>query len=48
MRETSMNGHEERYDRSHDALAKAIAFLSPYLFWGTVGALTAGIVLLNS
>jgi hypothetical protein len=43
-----MNGQQERYDRSHDALAKLIAFFSPYLFWGTVGAITAGIVLLNS
>jgi hypothetical protein len=40
-----MNGHEERYDRSQDNTAKLIAFLSPYLFWGTVGALLGIFVL---
>jgi hypothetical protein len=43
-----MNGHEERYSRSHDAVAKVIAFLSPYLFWGTLGALVGVILLINS
>ena len=41
-----MNGHQERYERSHDAVAKIVAYLSPYLFWGTVGAIVSGIVLL--
>ena len=42
-----MNGPQERYDRSDDATAKMIAFLSPYLFWVAVGAISAGILLLN-
>ena len=42
-----MNGPQERYDRSDDTAAKVIAFLSPYLFWATVGAIAAGILLLN-
>ena len=47
MRETYMNGPNEQYDRSHDAAAKVIAYLSPYLFWATLGAIVAGIVLLQ-
>lgn len=43
-----MNGPQERYDRSQDAAAKVVAFLSPYLFWAMVGAIAAGIVLLNA
>jgi len=43
-----MNGHDERYDRSQDAVAKVIAFLSPYLFWGAVGAIVGVIVLINN
>jgi len=43
----SMNGPPERYERSHDAAAKLVAFLSPYLFWATVGAIVAGMVLLS-
>jgi hypothetical protein len=42
-----MNGPQERYERSDDRAAKMIAFLSPYLFWATVGAIAAGIVVLN-
>jgi|GEM_PF-3397839 len=45
MREMSMNGPQERYDRSYDATAKVVAFLGPYLVWGMVGAIVAGIVL---
>jgi hypothetical protein len=48
MREKSMKEPEERYEHSHDAVAKVIAFLSPYLFWLTVGAILGGIVILQS
>jgi hypothetical protein len=48
MREMSMNGPQERYDRSYDAAAKVIAFLGPYLFWGTVGAIVAGIMVVSA
>lgn len=41
-----MNGHGERYERSHDNVARVIAFLSPYLFWGLVGCIVGGIMLL--
>jgi hypothetical protein len=43
-----MNGPQERYDRSNDTAAKMIAFLSPYLFWVTIGSIAAAILLLNS
>ena len=42
-----MNGPQQRYERSDDTAAKLIAFLSPYLFWAMVGAIAAGIVLVN-
>jgi len=40
-----MSGQGQRYERSQDNAARLIAFLSPYLFWGTLGALL-GIFLL--
>lgn len=43
-----MNGHEERYSRSNDAVARVIAFLSPYLFWGTLGVIVGVIVLIST
>ena len=48
MREKYMKGPEERYEHSHDAVAKVIAFLSPYLFWLTMGAILGGIMFLQS
>ena len=50
-----MNGHINRQDdqgtvvyvRGHDNGARVLAYLSPVLFWGTVGALAGGIFLLG-
>ena len=46
-----MNGHYEQpavaYSRTNDNAARVIAYLSPYLFWGTVGAIATGIFLLG-
>jgi hypothetical protein len=33
--------------RANDTAARAIAYLSPYLFWGVVGVIGAGVVLLG-
>ena len=46
MREMSMNGQGERYQRSHDNVARVVAYLSPYLFWGVVGAIVGALMLL--
>ncbi len=37
---------QERYERSQDNAARLIAFLSPYLFWGALGALIGIMVLI--
>lgn len=46
-----MNGHDEgstaAYSRSNDTAARVIAYLSPYLFWGTVGMIATGILMLG-
>ena len=46
-----MNGHDDNgaaaYSRANDNVARLIAYLSPYLFWGAVGVITAGIFLLG-
>lgn len=51
MRETSMNGHDEHStlssSRANDNVARLVAYFSPYLFWGTVAAIAAGLFLLG-
>jgi hypothetical protein len=46
-----MNGHDDNsavvYSRANDNAARLIAYLSPYLFWGAVGAIVTGIFLLG-
>jgi hypothetical protein len=46
-----MNGpddnHVAAYGRANDNAARLIAYLSPFLFWGTVGMLATGIFLLG-
>lgn len=46
-----MNGHEDipavAYSRANDNAARVVAYLSPYLFWGTVGMLATGIFMLG-
>lgn len=47
-----MNGHEEEsaavtYSRANDTAARAIAYFSPVLFWGTVGMVTMGILMMG-
>ena len=42
-----MNGHEERFVHSNETAARMIAYLSPYLFWGTVGVICVSIWLLR-
>ena len=46
-RETSMIGEGERYERSHDNMARLIVYFGPYLLWGTLGALVGGILLFS-
>lgn len=47
MREMSMNGHEQSYIRSNETAARVVAYLSPYLFWGVLGAIVGAIWLLQ-
>ena len=42
-----MDGQDERYAHSNETAARMIAYLSPYLFWGTVGLICASIWLLR-
>jgi hypothetical protein len=46
-----MNGHDDNSalacSRANETAARVIAYLSPYLFWGAVGVITTGIVLLG-
>lgn len=35
----STHGQGERYERSHDNVARLIVYFGPYLLWGTLGAL---------
>ena len=42
-----MNGPNENYVNSNETAAKVIAYLSPYLFWGTVGLICGSIWLLR-
>ena len=50
MRDSAMsppaNGYGERYDPERDRGARVVAFLSPYFFWGMVGAIAGGVYLL--
>jgi hypothetical protein len=45
-----MNGYDDdsgvSCSRANDNAARVIAYLSPFLFWGTVGMITTGILLL--
>jgi hypothetical protein len=43
-----MQGHGERYEHSDDNMARLIVYFGPYLLWGTLGALTGGLVLFVS
>ena len=47
VREMSVRGHEERYERSNDSMARVIVYLSPYLFWAALGAIAGVIYLLQ-
>lgn len=42
-----MNGLDESLMRSNEMTARVIAYLSPYMFWGTVGIICGGVVLLQ-
>ena len=46
-----MNGHDEEhvlgYDRADDRAARVIAYFGPYLFWGALGVVTTGLLLLG-
>lgn len=45
-----MNPQEDRggvvYNPADDQSARVIAFFGPYLFWGVLGVLTGGVLLL--
>jgi hypothetical protein len=49
MREVSMTGYENGYEQSivssNETAARAVAYLSGYLFWGMVGVISGGILL---
>ena len=42
-----MNVHEDSIATSNETAARVIAYLSPYLFWGTVGVICIGVLLLQ-
>lgn len=46
-----MNGPEDNpvltYSRANDSAARVIAYFSPYLFWGTVSVIAAGIFMIG-
>ncbi len=42
-----MNGQDERYEYANETAARLIAYLGPYLFWGTVGVICTSIWLLR-
>jgi hypothetical protein len=46
-----MNGHDDNsglsFSPANDNAARVIAYLSPFLFWGAVGMITTGILLLG-
>lgn len=42
-----MNGQREGLLKSNETMARYVAYLGPYLFWGMVCAITAGIWLLR-
>jgi len=42
-----MHGQSERYERSDDNMARLIVYFGPYLFWGALGILAGGFVLLT-
>jgi len=43
----SMNGHDQSYVRSNETVARVVAYLGPYLFWGIMGVIAVGIWLLQ-
>jgi hypothetical protein len=49
-KEQYVNGHREDgeafYARANENAARAVAYFGPYLFWGTVGVIVGGIVML--
>ncbi|HEX7036311.1 MAG TPA: hypothetical protein VF210_11080 [Pseudomonadales bacterium] len=46
-----MNGQNDEhalgYGRADDRAARVIAYFGPYLFWGAVGVVTTGLLLLG-
>ena len=42
-----MNGHDESLAGSNEMAARVIAYLSPYMFWGTVGIILSGVLFLQ-
>jgi hypothetical protein len=52
MRETSVNGYKntavgEPCLRANENVARVVAYLGPYLFWGVVTVIAGGILLLQ-
>ena len=52
MREIAVNGYKqggvsEPYVRANENVARAVAYLGPYLFWGVVTTIVGGILLLQ-
>lgn len=42
-----MNAHDESVVESNELAARVIAYLSPYMFWGAVGIICIGVLLLR-
>ena len=42
-----MKGQDEIYGHANETAARVIAYLGPYLFWGTVGTILGGFWLLQ-
>ena len=43
----AMNVHEDSIATSNETAARVIAYLGPYLFWGTVGGICVAVLLLQ-
>ena len=42
-----MNGRDESLVGSDEMTARVVAYLSPYMFWGTLGVICVGVLLLH-
>ena len=39
--------YDERYERSHEWIARVVAYMGPYIFWAMIGATVAGVIVVR-